>query len=110
MDILQHLLGSILLAVLIPVATAIGALLGRLLKKGIAHIDNTLLQQLAWQAVLWVEQTFKDLDNKKKFNAAYDWISRKLPGVDSNDIEKAIEAAVKQMNGQFPKAPGPQPK
>ena len=105
MDILQQLLGSILLAVLVPVATAIGVLLGKLIKKAISHIDNSIAQQLAWQAVLWVENTFKDLHGKDKFDKAYEWLAKKLPGVEKEDIEKFIETAVKEMNSQFPKVP-----
>jgi len=110
MDILNQCLGSILLAVLIPIATAIGALLGRLIKRAISKIDNALLQQLAWQAVLWVEQTFKDLHGKDKFDKAYEWLAKKLPGVEKEDIEKAIECAVREMNAQFPKVSNSQPK
>jgi len=110
MDILNQCLCSILLAVLIPIATAIGALLGRLIKRAISKIDNALLQQLAWQAVLWVEQTFKDLHGKDKFDKAYEWLAKKLPGVEKEDIEKAIEAAVKTMNEQFPKSKEELPK
>ena len=110
MDILHQLLGNILLAVLIPVGTAVGVLLGRLIKKAISHVDNALARQLAWQAVLWAENTFKDLDGKGKFNLTYRWLAKKLPGVEGKDIEKFIEAAVKEMNSQFPKVPSSQPK
>ena len=110
MDILHQLLGNILLAALIPIGTAIGVLLGRLIKKAISHIDNALARQLAWQAVLWVENTAKDTDSKGKFNMAYNWLAKKLPGVEEMDIQKFIEAAVKEMNSQFPKLPGSQPK
>ena len=109
MDI-QQLLGSILLAILVPVATAIGVLLGKLIKKAISHIDNKIIQQLAWQAVLWVENTFKDLHGKDKFDKAYEWLAKKLPGIEKEDIEKAIETAVKEMNIQFPKVPNLPPK
>ena len=107
---MHDLLGQILLGILIPLLTIIGTLLGKLIKKAITHIDNKMLQGLAWQAVLWVEQTFKKLDSQDKFNTAYAYIAHKLPGVEAKDIKAAIEAAVKQMNSQIPKAPEPQPK
>ena len=110
METLHQFLGSILVAVLIPVATALGALLGKLIKVGISHINNRILQDVAWQAVLWVEQTAKGIEGSKKFNKALDWIARKLPGVSADEAENAIEAAVRQMNAQFPKVPSSQPK
>ncbi|OQX78905.1 MAG: phage holin [Candidatus Omnitrophica bacterium 4484_70.1] len=110
MDILNQCLGSILLAVLVPVATTIGVLLGRLIKRAISHIDNKILQDLAWQAVLFVEQKFTELHGKDKFDKAYEYIAKKLPGVDKEDIEKAIEAAVKAMNEEFPKSKEELPK
>ena len=106
MDVLHQLLVQILLAIVIPVITVIGILLGKLIKKSISHIDNKLMQGLAWQAVLWVEQTFQNLHGKDKFDKAYEWLANKLPGVEEKDIERAIEAAVKEMNTQFPKVAG----
>ena len=110
MEILHQFLGSILVAVLIPVAGAVGALLGKLIKAGISHINNRILQDVAWQAVLWVEQTAKGIEGSKKFSKALDWITRKIPDVSYDEAEKAIETAVKQMNAQFPKVPSSQPK
>ena len=110
MDILNQLVGPILLAILTPLAAAVGMLLAQLIKRAIAHIDNAIAQQLAWQAVIWVEQTFTDLHGKDKFNKAYEWLAKKLPGVEKEDIEKFIETAVKEMNNQFPKVSNSQPK
>ena len=109
-EILNQVLSSLLVAVLIPIATAIGVLLGKLIKRAISKIDNAILQDLAWQAVLFVEQKFKELHGQDKFNKAYEYVARKLPGVDAEDIERAIEAAVKAMNEQFPKSKKELPK
>lgn len=106
MDILNPILATILVAALTPIAIILGKLLAKLIKKGINSIDNTLIRGLAWQAVLFVDQKFKTMHGKDKFDQAYTWLAKKLPGVDAEDIEQAIEAAVKEMNSTFPKAPG----
>jgi len=98
MDILRQLLGSVLVASLIPIAVALGTLLGKLIKRAINQIDNEILQNVAWTAVTFVEQKFKDLNNEDKFKSAYDAIAKKLPGVSPVDIERAIESAVQAMN------------
>jgi len=85
-EILQQALGNILLAVLIPIATAIGMLLGRLLKKAINRIDNEVIQGVCWQAVLFAEQKFEQLHGKAKFDKAYEYAASKLPGVSGEDI------------------------
>jgi len=104
-EILQTLFGNILMAVLIPVAAAVGLLLATLIKKAISKIDSEAIQAVAWQAVLFAEQKFKDMHGKDKFDKAYEYVAGKLPGVSKEDIEKAVEAAVGAMNKEFPKAP-----
>lgn len=94
---------NVLLAVLIPIATVIGAMIGSLIREAISKIRNDKLQQLAEKAVLWAEQEFKELDGDEKFSLVYDWLAAKFPYLDSEDIEKAIEAAVASMNIQLKK-------
>ena len=50
-----EILQGILVAVVIPVAGILGALLARLIKKGIDSVDNENLQKLAWLGVRWAE-------------------------------------------------------
>ncbi len=95
---MMQFLGSILVAILIPVATGLGTLLGKLIKKAINRIENATLQELAWTAVRWAEQKFKNLPGDERFKKVEEYITEKLPGVNKEDIERAIEAAVKQLH------------
>lgn len=92
------LLGNILIAILIPIATALGIFLGKLIKGAIAKIENETLQAVAWTAITFVDQKFKDLHGKDKFDKAYEAIAKKLPGVNKEAVEQAIESAVNSMN------------
>jgi len=103
---IQQILGSLLVAILIPVATAIGFLLAKLIRKGISKIDSEALQGMAWTAVHFVEQKFRDLHGKDKFDRAYEIVASKLPGVEKGNIEQAIESCVNAMNKEFPKGGG----
>lgn len=100
---IQQILGSLLIAILIPVAAALGLLLAKLIKKGISKIDSEALQSVAWSAVHFVEQKFRDLHGKDKFDKAYEIIASKIPGVEKENIEQAIESCVNAMNKEFPK-------
>ena len=91
------ILAQILVAVLIPAAAILGTLFGKLLKRGIAKIDNEALQQGAWVAVRFVEQKFKKMNNADKFAKVYTRLAKKLPGVKQEDLEHAVEAAVNSM-------------
>lgn len=99
----QDFLGKALMAVLIPLATVLGTMVGTLIKELIGKIKNERLQQLAQKAVLWAEQKLQDLDGEEKFAMVYDYLASKFPYLDSEDIEKAIEAAVAAMNTQIKK-------
>lgn len=106
---IQQILGNLLIAVLIPVATAIGFLLAKLIKKSISQIDSEALQSLAWTAAHFVEQKFRDLHGKDKFDKAYEIVASKLPGVEKENIEQAIESCVNAMKKEFPKGEGSSP-
>lgn len=101
----KGILGTILLAIALPVAAIIGKLLATLIKKGISKIDNTIAQQLAWQAVVWAENTLKNASGQEKFDKTYEWLAAKLPGMKKDDIAKFIETALAEMDANLPKAP-----
>ena len=97
----QQILGSLLVAVLIPVAAALGLLLAKLIKKAISKINSEAMQSIAWTAVHFVEQKFKDLHGDDKFDKAYEIVAGKIPGVEKEDIEQAIESAVASLHAEL---------
>jgi hypothetical protein len=94
----KSIFGTILLAIALPVAAIIGKLLATLIKKGISKIDNSIAQQLSWQAVVWAENTLKTSTGSEKFQKAYEWMAAKMPGMNKEDIEKFIETALAEMD------------
>lgn len=103
---LLSMAGALIAVVLIPIATMIGRLIGKLLNKSIAKIDNEQLQSMAWVAVRFAQKKLKDKAGSEKFEAAYEYLAKKLPGVNGDDIEKAIEAAVNSLDLELGNAAG----
>ena len=94
----MNIVGTLLVALLIPVAGILGTLLGKLLVSLIGKIRNETLQQLAYTGVRWAEQQLKTTPGSDRFASVRNYIAGKLPGVDEEDVRKAIEAAVKTLH------------
>lgn len=101
LQILLQALGAAILAALIPIMTIIGRKIGRWLNNKISSIDNDMLRGLAYTGVRWVAQKFPEMDNAQKFQKVYNWIGERLPKVTGDDIEAAIEEAVKTMKEEL---------
>ena len=97
-----QVVSDILIAVLIPVATIIGALIAKLLKKGIERIDNNSIQQFAWIAVRWVEDNLgtDTGTGSEKLEMAVEWLAKRFPKARKSDIEAAIRAAYQSFSAE----------
>ena len=95
---LTQVLGQVVLLVVLAILPAIGRLVGRFISEKIKETDNALLAKIAGIAVLFVEKRMKNAGSDAKFQAAFDYIEKKLKKlgikVDREDIEKVIEATL----------------
>ena len=104
-DALHEALSTILLGVASGVGIWIAAyfrkLTNNLAEKAAAEAAKTGHEELAMvalAAVKWAAQTLGDSLNEEKKQEVVDYVKKRLPWVDEDDLEKAIEAAVFQLN------------
>ena len=89
-------------AVLLAVVPLLGLLLGRLLKKGIDHINNQSLQAFAWVAVRFAEDKLVGPgQGKAKLEVASQWLAARFPKMDSSTIEAAVRSSYQQFATQL---------
>lgn len=98
-----EILKDILVAVVIPVAGILGALLARLIKKGIDSVDNENLQKLAWLGVRWAEdQMTGKKEGEKRLEVIKQWIRSKAgKKFDEDTIETAVRAAFQSFQKEL---------
>jgi len=89
-------------AAILAVVPIVGWLLGRLLKKGIAQIDNQSLQAFAWMAVRFAEDKLVGSgQGKAKFEVATQWLAARFPKLDPSTVEAAVRASYQQFATQL---------
>ena len=98
MDIIHKTLSDVLMGVLNLGVAAVAYYGGRALKRWAEREDQDRLQRLAAKAVRWAAQKMQDSLGKEKYEAAAEKVASKLPWVDEEDLEQAIEAAVHDLN------------
>jgi hypothetical protein len=111
----MHIDITLLLNELLKVLVVGGAgMLIAILKKhlgiaGMEKIEKELKTKSAYAtlAVQFVEQAYKDLHGKEKFEKAADWLSDQLGKVglevDEDDLKGLIESALKNAQAEFKK-------
>lgn len=98
MEIFHKALSDVFVGVLNIAVAAVAYYGGRALKRWAAKEDHQRLRQLAAEAVRWAAQKMQDSLGKEKYEAVADRIASKLPWVNEEDLEQAIEAAVHDLN------------
>jgi len=98
-----EILKDILVAVVIPIAGILGALLARLIKKGIDSVDNENLQKLAWLGVRWAEDQMTGKGKgEKRLESVKQWVRVKTgKKFDDDTIEKAIRSAFQNFQKEL---------
>ena len=105
-------IGVDLLAILVPALVTMGI---AFLKKKLdtATYDNIKTQLetksgLAWTAVTFVEQVYKELPGEEKYVKAAEWLASEATSIGINlttdQIKGLVESAVKLMNDSIKKA------
>ena len=103
----SNALSELIKAVILAVVPIVGWLLGRLLKKGIAQIDNQSLQAFAWMAVRFAEDKLVGPgQGKAKLEVASQWLAGRFPKLDPSTIEAAVRASYQQFAAQLGNAAG----
>ena len=98
----SSLLTELMKAAILAVVPIVGWLLGRLLKKGIAQIDNQSLQAFAWMAVRFAEDKLVGPgQGKAKLEVASQWLAGRFPKMDSSTIEAAVRSSYQQFATQL---------
>ena len=104
---LSGILNELIKAAILAVVPIVGWLLGRLLKKGIAQIDNQSLQAFAWMAVRFAEDKLVGPgQGTAKLEVASQWLAGRFPKLDPSTIEAAIRASYQQFAAQLGNAAG----
>ena len=98
LDQFQEFLPQIITAFILPIAGIIGTLLAIFIKQMISKIKNENLQALAYMGINAIDQKYPDLKGKEKYKKGVDWLAGKIKGVNSEQVDMAIESAVKQFN------------
>lgn len=103
----SNVLNELIKAAILAVVPIVGWLLGRLLKKGIAQIDNQSLQAFAWMAVRFAEDKLVGPgQGKAKLEVASQWLAARFPKLDPSTIEAAVRSAYQQFAAQLGNAAG----
>lgn len=92
------MLQEILTVILIPVAGAVGTLIAVLLQNLISKIRNEHLQTLAYMGVYAIEQKYPELKGQDKYKKVVEYLASKMKYITEDQINVAIESAVKQFN------------
>ena len=98
----SNVLTALIKAALLAVVPLVGLLLGRLLKKGIDHINNQSLQAFAWTAVRFAEDKLVGPgQGTAKLEVASQWLAKRFPKLDPSTIEATVRAAYQQFSAQL---------
>ena len=98
----SSVLTELIKAALLAVVPLLGLLLGRLLKKGIDHINNQSLQAFAWMAVRFAEDKLVGPgQGTAKLEVASQWLAKRFPKLDPSTIEAAIRSSYQQFATQL---------
>jgi len=92
--VIKSVVGA-LLAIAVPVLTGYAA---KAIRKWNRRQDKSEVEAAAKTAVKWAAQKMQDSLGKERYWAVADRIASKLPWVDEEDLEQAIEAAVHDLN------------
>lgn len=110
MQFISELLKNVLLAILVPLASAGAAWVVAKLKEQLANVSQQqldILEQVAIIAVTAAEQAYKDADGPAKKGYALGLVEAQLAKyglkIDLDEIEAAIESAVYQQFNWKPK-------
>ena len=106
MDIIHKGLSDLLIGVLNVGGIALAYYGGRALKRFTKKEDHAALRRLAAEGVRWAAQRMQDSLGSQKYEAVADRIAGKLPWVDEEDLEHAIEAALHDLNAGVQAAGG----
>lgn len=94
METINSTLSSLFVGVANIAVAAVAYYGGRALKRWAEKEDHERLRRLAAEAVRWAAQKMQDSLGKEKYQAVADRITSKLPWVDEEELDQAIEAAV----------------
>jgi len=106
METLHKVISDILLGVVNVAAAALAYYGGRAMKRWTEKENHEKLRRLAVEGVRWAAQKMQDSLGEEKYEAVADRIASKLPWIEEEDLEQAIEAAVHDLNAGI-QAAGP---
>lgn len=100
-----NLVYDILAAVLLIVLSFVGAKLGKYFGSKVDTQQRTLIETIAMQVVVYVQQKYGELNGEAKFDKAYLRVSEELAklgiSLTPDQIEVLIESSLKKAKNDF---------